>query len=97
MTDLVERLRVDLLIEQTKMKKTFDRIEKLTAALELQQARSKELESAISTTVEDLCLRAERASDSDVAQMLWGIAEDLEKAALEGENLIQPGRDNEGC
>lgn len=54
-------------------------IEKLTAALELQQARSKELESAISTTVEDLCLRAERASDSDVAQMLWGIAEDLEE------------------
>jgi len=42
------------------------------------KARIKELESAISTTVEDLCLRAERASDSDVAQMLWGIAEDLE-------------------
>ena len=66
------------------MKKTFDRIEKLTAALELQQARSKELESAISTTVEDLCLRAESwLDDNDVAQMLWGIAEDLEKAALE--------------
>jgi hypothetical protein len=47
------------------------------------KARIKELESAISTTVEDLCLRAERASDSDVAQMLWVIAEDLEKAALE--------------
>jgi hypothetical protein len=42
------------------------------------KARIEELEAAISTTVEDLCLRAERASDSDVAQMLWGMAEDLE-------------------